>query len=55
MAYVRKSDRNKQEDQPVLIPMVRDERYTEPRTADVHPDEVETWKKYDWIVAEEQK
>ena len=30
------------------VAMVRDETYPEPRTADVHPDEVDNWKKFGW-------
>lgn len=30
------------------VAMVRSEEYPEPRTADVHPAEVEEWSKYGW-------
>lgn len=30
------------------VAMVRDESYPEPRSADVHPDEVENWKQFGW-------
>lgn len=31
------------------VAMVRDETYPEPRSADVHPDEVENWKLNGWV------
>lgn len=30
------------------IAMVRSEEYPEPRTANVHPSEVEEWSKFGW-------
>jgi len=33
------------------VRMVRDDRYPEPHTADVHPDEVANWKLCDWVEA----
>lgn len=31
------------------VAMVRDETYPEPRTAEVHAEEVEEWAKFGWI------
>ncbi len=31
-----------------VVAMVRSEEYPEPRSANVHPSEVEEWKKYGW-------
>lgn len=31
------------------IAMVRSEDYPEPRTANVHPSEVEEWSKFGWV------
>lgn len=32
------------------VSMVRDETYPDPRTADVHPDEIENWKLFGWTI-----
>lgn len=39
---VQKSVQNK------VVAMVRSEEYPEPRTANVHPEEVDEWKKHGW-------
>lgn len=31
------------------VAMVRDETYPEPRTAEVHAEEVEEWAKFGWV------
>lgn len=31
-----------------VVAMVRSEEYPEPRNANVHPSEVEEWKKHGW-------
>jgi hypothetical protein len=52
-AMAKKQDEPKAGDAPQTVKMKRDpEFFPAPHTADVHPDEVDNWKKRDWVVAE---